>query len=83
MAGVEAGSVPGVEAGSVAGVEAGSVAGVEAGSVAGVEAGSVATEAEVHKRIKYQDLDSVYLFVPLAVETSGALGLAATAFKNF
>ena len=65
VAGVEAGSVAGVEAGRVAGVEAGSVASVEAGSVAGIEAESVAAEAEYHKRIKYQPLDSVYLFMPL------------------
>ena len=36
---------------------------------AGVEAGSVATEAEHHKRTKYQELDSTYLFF----ETSGTL----------
>ena len=82
-AGVEAGSVAGVEAGCVAGVEAGSVAGVEAGCVAGIEAGSVATETEYHKRTKYQELDYVYLFMLLAIETSGAFGSAAAAFFFF
>ena len=79
-AGVEAGSVAGVEAGSVAGVEAGSVAGVEAGSVAGVEAGSVAAEAEYNKHTKYQELDSMHHFMPLAIETTGACSPTAAAF---
>ena len=29
----------------------------------------VATEAEYYKRTKYQELDSVYHFVPLAIKT--------------
>ncbi len=48
-------------------------------SLAGVDAGNVATKAEYHKRTKYHELDSVYLFVPLAIETSGAFGPAAAA----
>ena len=35
----------------------------------GVEARRVAAEAEYHERTKYQELNSVYLFVPLAIET--------------
>ena len=37
-------------------------------------------EAEYHKRTKYQELDTVCLFVPLAIETLGAFSPAAAAF---
>ena len=66
----------GVEAGNVAGVEASSVAGVGASSVADVEAGSVTAEAEYNKRIKYQELESRYLYVPLAIKTTGTFAPA-------
>ena len=38
------------------------------------------TEVEYHKRTKYHELDSVYLFVSLAIETSVALNPAGAAF---
>ena len=37
----------------------------------------MAAEAEYHKTTKYQELGSVYLFVHLAIETSGAFGSMA------
>ena len=43
-------------------------------------AGNVANEAEHHKRVKYSDLGSSYLFVPIAIETAGVFGSAAAAF---
>ena len=43
-------------------------------------AGFVATNAECHKTKKYQSLEASYIFVPIAVETFGALGESATAF---
>jgi len=42
--------------------------------------GAVATEAESRKRTKYQSLAATYYFVPVAVETLGALGEEAAAF---
>jgi len=42
--------------------------------------GAVATEAEARKRTKYNCLAATYYFVPVAVETLGALGEEATAF---
>ena len=45
-------------------------------TLAGVEASSVVAKAEYHKRTKYQELDSEYRFVPLAIETSGTFSPA-------
>ena len=45
-------------------------------------AGSVAAEAEYLKRTKYQELDSVYLFVLQAIDTSRAFGPTAAAFSG-
>lgn len=42
--------------------------------------GTVATEAEVNKRRKYTSLSATYIFVPIAVETMGALGDEAVDF---
>ena len=47
-------------------------------SLAACGAGNVANEAE--QKIKYSNLGDQYLFVPLAVETSGAFGSAAVSF---
>ena len=44
------------------------------------EAGAVATQAEVRKYSKYCHLDSSYTFVPVAIETSGAMGPRSTEF---
>ena len=41
------------------------------------------SEAEDHKRTKYQELVSMYHFVPLTIETSGAFGPTAAAFIMF
>ena len=38
------------------------------------EAGVVADQAEDRKKVKYADLQSSHLFVPVAIETAGALG---------
>ena len=42
--------------------------------------GVVATDAESRKRIKYEIISQTHCFVPIAVETLGALGEEATAF---
>ena len=42
--------------------------------------GAVATEAEMRKRNKYSTLSSTYYFIPVAIETMGALGEEADAF---
>ena len=42
--------------------------------------GAVATEAEARKRSKYSSLVATYYFVPVAVETLGALGEEAAEF---
>jgi hypothetical protein len=42
--------------------------------------GIVACEAEERKRMKYSNLSATYCFVPVAVETLGALGADATDF---
>ena len=42
--------------------------------------GAVATDAESRKRSKYSSLAATYYFVPVAVETLGALGEEAVAF---
>ena len=44
--------------------------------------GNVATEAEGQKKLKYADLSSTYNFVPVAVETLGALGEDADDFVH-
>ena len=49
-------------------------------SLAACEAGNVANEAEHKKKVKYSNLGDQYLFVPLAVETSGSFGSAAMSF---
>ena len=49
-------------------------------SLAACGAGNVADEAEYQKKIEYSNLGDQYLFVPLAVETSGAFGQAAVSF---
>ena len=47
------------------------------------EAGAVAADAEFKKHQKYAHLDSSHLFVPVAVETLGVLGVEARAlFKD-
>lgn len=51
-------------------------------SLAADVTGAVADEAEHLKRMKYNDLDSVYCFAPLAIETSGVLGSSAREFFN-
>ena len=40
----------------------------------------MANEAEHKKKVKYSNLGDQYLFVPLAVETSGSFGSAAMSF---
>ena len=45
-------------------------------------AGAVANKSESHKRSKYIAIDQTHYFVPVAVETFGALGEEATAFFN-
>ena len=42
--------------------------------------GLVACEAEDHKRLKYSSLSAAYCFIPVAVETLGALGDEAANF---
>ena len=37
-------------------------------------AGAVAEKSEQHKASKYSHLDSNYMFIPVAVETSGVIG---------
>ena len=49
-------------------------------SLAACEAGNVANEAEHRKKVKYSNLGDQYLFVPLAVETSGSFSSAARSF---
>src|SRR5664279_3077128 len=44
--------------------------------------GAVANEAELKKRIKYACLTPIYKFVPVAVETLGALGEEADDFMR-
>lgn len=41
---------------------------------------AVANEAELRKRFKYTSLEAQYVFIPVAVETFGALGDEATSF---
>ena len=41
---------------------------------------TVASDAESHKSLKYRGLASIYYFVPVAVETLGALDEKASAF---
>ena len=45
-------------------------------------AGIVASEAETNKRHKYTSLSATYIFVPIAVETMGALGEDAVDFVH-
>ena len=45
-------------------------------------AGAVANEAEARKRFKYNAISQTHYFVPIAIETFGALGEEATAFVN-
>ena len=49
-------------------------------SLACVEACAVAAQADVKKYSKYCHLDSRYTFVPVAIETSGAMGPRSTEF---
>ena len=49
-------------------------------SLASGEAGAVAAQAEVKKYSKYCHLDSSYTFVPVAIETSGAMQPRSTEF---
>ena len=51
-------------------------------STAAREPGAVAAQAEHLKMTKYSHLESGYLFVLFAIETSGVLGLAAWEFVN-
>ena len=41
------------------------------------EAGAVADQAEVRKKVKYANLQSSHLFVPVVIETAGAFGQEA------
>jgi len=45
-------------------------------------AGAVATEAEAKKKLKYSRLSATYYFIPVAVESAGALGEDASDFIN-
>ena len=45
-------------------------------------AGAVASEAESKKRLKYEQISRIFHFVPVAVETLGALGEDAAAFMR-
>ena len=45
-------------------------------------AGIVATDAESRKKAKYSSLPTTYIFVPIAIETFGAMGTEATYFFN-
>ena len=38
-------------------------------ALAGIEAGSMAAQSENYKRTSFQELNLVYLFVPLVIET--------------
>ena len=49
-------------------------------SLASGKAGAVAAQVEVRKYSKYCHLDSSYTFVPVAIETSGAMGPRSTEF---
>jgi hypothetical protein len=42
--------------------------------------GSVASDAEARKRLKYSSLAATYSFIPIAIETFGALGESASYF---
>ena len=44
------------------------------------EAGAVAALAEERKKAKYQHLDTLHMFVPFAVETTGVFGPLTRAF---
>ena len=46
------------------------------------EAGAVAAKAEENKRDKYSHLEASFLFVPVAVETCGALGQRLESFSG-
>ena len=43
-------------------------------------AGAVADKAEERKKVKYAELATTHLFIPLAVETTGVFGSEARAF---
>ena len=43
-------------------------------SIATAEAGAVAREAEHRKQVKYSHLEDSHYFVPIAIETLGAMG---------
>ena len=49
-------------------------------ALAAREPRAVAADAEQRKRVKYAHLDHTHLFVPVAVETLGAMGAEALAF---
>ena len=44
------------------------------------EAGAVADQAGDRKRVKYADLQSSHLFIPVAIETAGVFGQEALTF---
>ena len=44
------------------------------------EAGAVADDAEPRKRVKYTHLESTHYFIPVAIETLGAMGQEARSF---
>ena len=44
------------------------------------EAGAVADDAEHRKRVKYTHLESTHYFIPVAIETLGAMGQEARSF---
>ena len=49
-------------------------------SIATAEAGAVAREAEHRKQVKYSHLEDSHYFVPIAIETLGAMGHKARSF---
>ena len=44
------------------------------------EAGAVADDAKHRKRVKYTHLESTHYFIPVAIETLGAMGQEARSF---
>ena len=51
-------------------------------TLASSEARAVAKAAETRKRLKYSNLDASHFFVPIAIETLGAVGPDAQSFSQ-
>ena len=49
-------------------------------SIATAEAGAVAREAEHQKQVKYSHLEGSHYFIPIAIETLGAMGHKVRSF---